>query len=184
MAQVQEDRRAVYLAKTRREIAMLADRGVRMAGNALSSVCLVKGDLSDAERAGAPLLGGPDGVALRASLTALGYAPEDWCGLAAVDEVGHALDAELLRLALVTLDADTLIVCDETAAAALREALADELVALSDIRQSMLEPGLVVVVLGMRVLNLGGFAASLGEEAQKQLMWARLKQLPPLGEPY
>ena len=48
----------------------------------------------------------------------------------------------------------------------------------------MLEAGLVVDVLGMRVLNLGGFAAALGEEAQKQLMWARLKQLPPLGEPY
>ena len=184
MAQVQEDRRAAYLAKTHREIAVLADRGVRMAGNALSSVCLVKGDLSDAERAGGALLGGPDGVALRASLTALGYAPEDWCGLATVDEAGHALDPELLRLAVVTLDPDTLVVCDETAAAALREALADELVALPDIRQSMLEPGLVVIVLGMRVLNLGGFAASLGEEAQKQLMWARLKQLPPLGEPY
>ncbi|MFC2704686.1 hypothetical protein [Olsenella profusa] len=181
---MQEDRRAAYLAKTRREIVALVERGVRMVGNALSSVCLVKGDLSDAERTGAPLLGGPDGTALRASLTALGYAPEDWCGLAAVDEGGRALDAELLRLAVVTLDPDTLIVCDETAAAALREALADELVGLPDIHQSMLEAGLVVDVLGMRVLNLGGFAAALGEEAQKQLMWARLKQLPPLGEPY
>lgn len=184
MAQVQDDRRAAYLAKARREIATLADRGVRMAGNALSDVCLVKGDLSDAERAGAPLLDGPDGVALRASLTALGYAPEDWCGLAAVDEAGRMLDPELLRLALVTLDVDTLIVCDETAAAVLRETLADELVTLPDIRQSMLEPGLVVIIAGMRVLNLGGFAASLGEETRKQLMWARLKQLPPLEEPY
>jgi hypothetical protein len=34
------------------------------------------------------------------------------------------------------------------------------------------------------VLSLGGFAAALGDKQQKQIMWRRLKQVPPLGEPY
>ena len=38
--------------------------------------------------------------------------------------------------------------------------------------------------LGVRVLALGGFADALGDQRQKQLMWARLKQIPPLGEPF
>ena len=32
--------------------------------------------------------------------------------------------------------------------------------------------------------GLGGFADALADKDQKQLMWRRLKQLPPLGEPY
>jgi hypothetical protein len=42
----------------------------------------------------------------------------------------------------------------------------------------------VAPILGMRVMNLGGFSAALSDPRKKQLMWARLKQLPPLGEPY
>ena len=45
-------------------------------------------------------------------------------------------------------------------------------------------PGVLARILGMRVLNLGGFEASLNDPKAKQLMWARLKLLPPLGEPY
>ena len=48
----------------------------------------------------------------------------------------------------------------------------------------MLEPGYVVYVRGVRVLALGGFANALGDQRKKQLMWARLKQIPPLGEPF
>ena len=48
----------------------------------------------------------------------------------------------------------------------------------------MLADGEVAQVLGMRVMALGGFAASLSSQHEKQLMWARLKQIPPLGEPY
>ena len=43
---------------------------------------------------------------------------------------------------------------------------------------------MVAHVCGMRFLNLGGFAAALGNPRQKQVMWARLKQVPPLAEPY
>ena len=41
-----QERRAAYVAKTRREIAILAERGVVLAGNAFSSVLIVKGELS------------------------------------------------------------------------------------------------------------------------------------------
>ena len=73
--------------------------------------------------------------------------------------------------------------CDEAAAAAVREAYADELAALPDFAEAMLAPGVVALVLGMRVLNLGGFEAALADKRQKQVMWARLKRVPPLGEP-
>ena len=48
----------------------------------------------------------------------------------------------------------------------------------------MLAPGCVVDLLGMRALNLGGFAAALADPRDKQVMWARLKKIPPLGEPF
>ena len=48
----------------------------------------------------------------------------------------------------------------------------------------MLVDGVLAQVAGMRMLSLGGFAASLSDKRKKQLMWHRLKQLPPLGEPY
>ena len=53
-----------------------------------------------------------------------------------------------------------------------------------DFDAAMLAPGHVVRILGMRVMALGGFEAALADPHAKQVMWARLKQLPPLGEPY
>ncbi|WP_077598547.1 hypothetical protein [Olsenella urininfantis] len=185
MASLREERRMAYVEKARAELSGLAGRGVSMGGNAFSSVLFLKGELSASERDGGRLLAGEDGDALRASLAALGYAPEDWCALSVLDSrSGEPLSAPLLLEAVLALDPATLVACDEPAAACLREALAQELVALEDFRQAMLEPGLVVQLLGMRVMNLGGFAASLADARQKQLMWARLKQLPPLGEPF
>lgn len=155
-----------------------------MGGNAFSSILFLKGEPSDDELNGAPLLAGPDGTALRSALGALGYAPEDWCVMLTVAEDGSALGPELLREAICTLDPATLVACDEAAAQALRETYADELVTLDDFDAAMLVPGKLVRVLGMRVMALGGFAAALSDAHEKQVMWARLKQLPPLGEPY
>ena len=45
-------------------------------------------------------------------------------------------------------------------------------------------PGVLARILGMRVMNLGGFEESLADPKAKQVMWARLKTLPPEGEPY
>lgn len=195
-----------FLDKARAELGDLAEEGVVMAGNAFSQVLLLKGEPEEGASDGgaaantAPtdastspdvspagttaLLSGPDGKALRAALGALGYAPEDWAGLSTRDADGYPLVPGTLRLAIVTLDPSTVIALDEPAAAALREAFADELVELQRLEAATLQAGYVVQLLGMRVMALGGFEESLSNPKAKQLMWARLKQLPPLGEPY
>ncbi|MDO4536624.1 MAG: hypothetical protein Q4B54_00535 [Coriobacteriales bacterium] len=162
----------------------MSQRGAQLSGNAFSSVMFVKGEQGPAEKAGGALLSGPDGKALRAALLALKYSPQDWVALATWDDAGAPLSAELLRLAVMTLDPATLIACDEAAAQALRDAFAHDLCELELLEDALLEPGRVVKVAGMRVLNLGGFEQALASDRAKQLMWARLKQIPPLGEPY
>lgn len=180
-----ELRREAYLRKQRFELARLAERGVSMSGNAFSSLLLVKGSPSRDELAGEPLLRGADGDALRAAFVALGYAPEDWVALCAVDlGSGRPLDAPLLREAICVLDPATVVAVDDAAASRLRDAYADELSGLADFDAAMLCEGVLVRVRGMRVMALGEFASSLGDVRKKQVMWARLKRLPPLGEPY
>ncbi|OUO33625.1 hypothetical protein [Olsenella sp. An293] len=186
MASERDARRWAYLDKAAAEIDALAARGALMGGNAFSSVLLVKGELTDAEKGGEAPFSGADGTALRASLDRLGYPPEDWAWLLTVDEAGEPLDAVLLREAVCALDPATLVCCDEAAAALLREAYADDLAALESLDEALLAPGAVARVLGVRFLNLGGFAAALasGDAHEKQVMWARLKKVPPLGEPF
>lgn len=184
MASERDARRRAYVDKTDAELDALAARGVRMGGNAFSEVLLVKGELNEAELAGGQPLEGADGKALRASLAALGYRPEDWEWLLTADAAGAPLDPVVFREAVCALDPATLVCCDEAAAGAVREAYADDLADLPSLEEAMLVPGYVVRVRGMRALNLGGFEAALGDARQKQLMWARLKQIPPLGEPY
>lgn len=184
MATDRVSRRNRHLDKARAEFAQLERQGVSLAGNAFSSVLLVKGIPNDEELGGSDVCSGRDGTALRAALTALGYAPEDWCALLSTGPGGRPLDAGLFRLAVGTLQPMTVILCDEAAARTFREAYAEELSGLDSLDAALLVPGLVSRVLGMRVLNLGGFEAALGDAHEKQVMWARLKQLPPLGEPY
>lgn len=184
MGPSREERRERYLAKTHTELEGLVERGVVMAGNAFSQVVLVKGEPSPEERDGGQLLAGADGKALRAALQALGYAPEDWAGLAAWDASGAPLGASLLREALCALDPGTVIICDEAAANLVREAYADDLALLERFDEAMLADGVVAPVAGMRMMALGGFAAALADAHEKQVMWHRLKSLPPLGEPY
>lgn len=186
MASQQDVRKRAYLDKTHHEIEYLVSRGVVMSGNAFAQVLFAKGQLDPGEldNNGAELLAGADGKALRASLAALGYEPQDWAALSTLSADGQPLDPELVRLSVTTLAPSTLVACDELAAHALREAYADELVAIENFDAAMLTPGVVARVRGMRVMNLGGFEAALSDAHQKQIMWARLKKLPPLGEPY
>ena len=184
MAIGRDMRRRAYVDKTRAELEGLAARGVRMGGNAFSSVLFAKGQLTDEERSGADPFSGADGTALKASLARLGYPPEDWETLLTVSDAGEPLSPELLREAIAALDPATLILCDDAASAAAREAFADELVQMEDLPVAMLEPGYIAYVRGIRMMSLGGFAAALASPQTKQLMWARLKQLPPLGEPF
>ena len=184
MAIGRDIRRRTYAEKASDELAGLAQRGVCMGGNAFSSVLVAKGQLSDDEMAGAEPFSGADGAALKASLARLGYPPEDWATLLTVSDAGEPLSPELLREAIAALDPATLILCDDTASAAVREAFADELVAIEELPVAMLEPGYIAYVRGIRTMSLGGFAGALVSPQLKQLMWARLKQLPPLGEPF
>lgn len=169
-----------YVEKTRHELTELEEAGARTVGNAFSSVLLVKGEPGPAEKEGGAPFSGADGKALRAALLRLGYAPEDWAGVDAAPPMSPAL----LRQAVTVLDPATLVLCDEAAAALARDAYADDLCGLLDLQDALLSPGRVVQVAGMRMLNLGGFEAALASEHTKQVVWAYLKQLPPLGEPY
>lgn len=188
-----EAKKQAILEATRQELDALTAQGVWMEGNAFSPVVLVKGQLNDAEAAGGSLLAGADGTALRASLAAIGYAPEDFCALSAVAQAsdepaaapaGEPLPQTLFREALEALDPEAVILLDTVAADLMREAYADALVVIEDFDEAMLKPGLVAHVLGRRVLTLDGFEAALADKAEKQRMWAYLKQLPPAGAPY
>ena len=175
---------------TEQELASLADRGVRIAGNACSPIVLVKGDLDEAECSGGELAAGADGAALRKALGAIGYAPEDFCVLASVAgvgdgavAVGETLPCELFREALEALDPEAVLLLDNNAADVMRETYADMLVAIDDFDTAMLKPGLVAHVQGRRVLALDGFEAALTDKAAKQRMWAYIKQLTPAVAP-
>ena len=169
-----------YTGKQRSELETLERRGMLVVGNAFSQVLVVKGGPGEAERGAAPLLGGADGAALRAAFAKLGYAPEDWCGLACWRADGGILSPDELRLAVTVLDPATVVVCDGDAAALMRAAYADELMGYAGV----LEPGSVTMVQGMRALALGGFETALADAQGKQRAWAWLKQIPPLGDPY
>lgn len=195
MATTTQERKEALAAAAEQELKGLEARGVRMAGNAFSPVVLVKGELNDAERSGDPLLSGADGTALRAALGAIGWEPQDLCVLAAVAGSGdeavaggltadEPLPVDLFREALEALDPEAVILLDDAAADLLRETYADALAIIEDFDTAMLKPGLIAPVLGRRVLALDGFEAALSQPAEKQRMWAYLKQMPPLGAPY
>lgn len=195
MAITTQGRKEALADAAEQELKGLEARGVRMAGNAFSPVVLIKGELNDAERSGEPLLSGADGTALRAALGAIGWEPQDLCVLAAVagsgDEAvagglmaGEPLPVDLFREALEALDPEAVILLDDAAADLLRETYADALAIVEDFDTAMLKPGLIAPVLGRRVLALDGFEAALSQPAEKQRMWAYLKQMPPLGAPY
>ena len=183
MAGERESRREACVAKAAAEASSLEGRGVLLAGQALSSVLLLKGEPAPSDLSDGPLAGA-DGAALRAALSTLGYAPEDWVAMLSCDGAGTPLEPSLLREAICALDPATVVACDEAAAEALRQAYPDELAAVDDFDEAMLRPGRVAHVLGMRVLALGGFADALSDDGAKREMWHRLKQIPPLGEPY
>ena len=178
----QSQKKEAIAQAAEQELASLAGRGVRIAGNACSPIVLVKGDLDEAERSGGELAAGADGAALRKALGAIGYAPEDFCVLASVAgagdgtvAVGHALPCEL--------DPEAVLLLDNSAADMMRETYADMLVAIEDFDTAMLKPGLVAHVQGRRVLALDGFEAALTDKAAKQRMWAYIKQLTPAAAP-
>ena len=166
------------LARTREEALQLAEAGFACAGSAVAQVGFLKGELSDGELAGGELLGGADGAALRASLAKLGYPEGCWAALSTrvrtAGQPWRPASPEDLAWAIEVVDPELVCALDDEAARALQAAWGLDV---------PLEDGRVTRVLGRRVLALGGFEAALGDARSKQVMWARLKLVPPLGEP-
>ena len=165
----------LYLRRTRSEMELLAGAGISMAGSAFGTVLLVKGEPGEAERSGARLLSGADGAALRAALSRLGYADDDW-GAVSTYRVPDfsAADALDVATAVEAFDPELVIALDPTAAS--------QLAAAWSLARGLYE-GAVERVMGRRVLALGGFEAALADPAAKQLMWSRLKLVAPLPAP-
>ena len=146
------DRKSALHNQANQELESLVSRGLRAVGNGFSPVLLVKGDLNAAEIAGGELLAGADGNALRSALSAVGFAPEDFCGMAAVygegadasaGVLGGPLSVEFFREAVEAFDPEAVILLDDAATALMREAYADALAAIEDFNTAMLMPGLV-----------------------------------------
>lgn len=174
-----KQRAEVYKERLAEELSDLSATGVSFSGTIPSPVCILKGKPNAQELAGASVLSGADGDALSKSLDALGYLPNSACALLTVfisdHHTAHPLPPELVRLAIEVLDSSTLLVADKPAALALQEAYK---------LPTPLEEGVIHSVKGRRVLCLGGFEDSLDNEREKQIMWARLKKLPPEQAPY
>lgn len=187
-----EERKRALAAAATEQIRALEARGVRVSGSGFSPIVSVKGELNEAEAGGAPVLSGADGSALRAAFTAIGWGPEDFCGLSCTlgpgdgtgAHAGGRMPPELFREAMEALDPEAVVLLDEAAADLMREAYADALAEVDDFNAALLTPGIVVSVLARRVLAIGGFEDSLADPHRKQVAWAYLKQLPPLGAPY
>ena len=168
-------RKEAYMAKTTHEFGDFAVRGVCMAGNAFASVLLVKGqeDFEEAELS-----------ALKASLEHLGYAPEAWATLLTTTKTGDPINPQLVRQAISAFSPNTVLMVNDAAVTSVREAYADELGQLTTDAEKNFSPRVLVRVCGMRMVNLDNFAGALEDPRQKQLRWAAIKQVPPLGEPY
>lgn len=168
-------RKEAYMAKTTNEFGDFAAQGVCMAGNAFASVLLVKGqeDFGEEELS-----------ALKASLEHLGYAPEAWATLLTTTKTGDPINPELVRQAISAFSPDTVLLVNDAAVASVREAYAEELEQLKTDAEKTFSPRVLVRVCGMRMVNLDNFAGALEDPRQKQLRWAAIKQVPPLGEPY
>lgn len=164
----------LYCERARFELGELERRGAMVSGSAFAPLLLVKGDLNSAERAGAELLSGGDGTALRASFARLGYPEAAWAACSCTRRDGTPLEPSLLALAVETFDPEAVLALDRPAAVALARAWGLE---------APPAEGDVAYVRGRRVLALGGFEHALADPRAKQVMWARLKRLPPLAAP-
>lgn len=168
-------RKEAYMAKTTHEFGDFAAQGVCMAGNAFASVLLVKGqeDFEETELS-----------ALKASLEHLGYAPEAWATLLTTTKTGDPINPQLVRQAISAFSPDTVLMVNDAAVTSVREAYTDELGQLTTDAEKNFSPRVLVRVCGMRMVNLDNFAGALEDPRQKQMRWAAIKQVPPLGEPY
>ncbi|MDT8435027.1 MAG: hypothetical protein RQ731_09770 [Anaerosomatales bacterium] len=163
-----------YSAKAHAELAA-ADRlapgidGVPWSGDVFAEVVLVKGEPGPAEVSGGPALSGPDGVAMRKALEALGFDPASVFATVARPEAG--IDASLLRERLrMQIEA-----VDPTVVVALDAMAATEVAAVFDLGQPAY--GTAVHANGRAFVALEGLESSLADARLKRRVWRQMQAI-------
>ena len=167
------------LQRRLQDVRRIEQMGFATTGSAYPQVVLLKGALSPLEASTGAILSGADGTALTAALDKLGYPTGERAGVStcvrpAGDEAWAPADPRDLAWVLEALDPELVIATDDAAATAVAAAWG--------LAQAP-APGEVAWVRCRRLIALGGFADALGDMQAKQVMWARLKRVPPLGDP-
>lgn len=164
----------IYTEKAHAELAA-ADRqapgsdAVAWSGDVFATVALVKGEPGPAEVSGGAALSGPDGVAARKALAALGFDPESVFATVAIPETG--VDRGLLRTRLVmqveAVDPDVVVALDEVAAEEVRTAFGLD----------TFPPGAQAHAAGRTFVALEGLEASLADERAKRRVWRQMRAI-------
>ena len=167
-----------YAAQLSDELKDLTDTGVLLGGSIPAEVLFISSALKDAPES--QNLIEPDTLdALEKSLDALGYLENSYTILSSVslgpDNVALDLPKELMRLAIEVIDPVSIISLDKKSSSLLFDAYE---------QQKSPQFGSLEQILGRKVLILDGFAKSLDNPKEKQLMWHALKKLPPEQAPY
>lgn len=135
-------------------------------------ILVLKARSGIAEKSGAPAFSGEDGEATGKALGALGYR-EDEIAWLYLGECG-SIDGASLRMAVETVDPESILALDDESLAALCDSLgAGEPVA-----------GVLSWVQGRRIVGVGGFEEMLASPRDKQLAWTRMKLISPEGPVY
>jgi hypothetical protein len=164
----------IYAAKALAELAA-ADRvapgsdSVKWSGDLFAEVVLVKGEPGPAEVSGGVALSGPDGVAARKALEALGFEPDSVFATVARPEAG--IDSALLRERLVM----QIEAVDPTVIVALDESAATEVGAAFSL--GALPYGTPVRAGGRLFVAVEGLEASLVDEQLKQRVWKQMQAI-------
>lgn len=168
-----------YKRQIQAELDDLLAAGLQIQGSFPAHLLIIKAELNQEEKHGAPLLSQEDGEALHKALAALSYRPDQICVLSAVHVTEQAhiqeIPHELLKLAVESIDPAAIILCDKLAQSSFVQAYQ---------LQEAFEAGQLKLIFGRRVLYLDGFEQSLASQQAKQLMWKHLKQLKAEGEAY
>lgn len=135
-------------------------------------ILIVKTRPGSAENSGAPAFSGTDGDATGKALAALGYGADEvaWLYLGACERI----DAVSLRMAVESVDPESLLALDDESLLALCGSLGVEAPVA----------GSVLWAQGRRIVGVGGFEEMLTSPQGKQLAWSRMKLVSPEGPVY
>lgn len=151
--------------KTTQELTCLLDDNVLIDGNPYASIVVVKQLLDKDCRTSDTFLHKDDGQALRRACVALGFAPNDFCGISTA-LCKHP--QKNLRLSLTVLDTLYVILCDEQAQADYEAEF---------LNNYHLKIGCLEHLPTHVVLALGNFSQALKSTSTKQAAWRALKSL-------